>query len=229
MSRRSPRSASAARSGAPTAARVFTEVNEHWRSYRARLHRLGTPASEDVTLYEETRMSASRSASAEPGPEPDLHRDRRQQLDRGPVRPGRRSAAPLSWSRGGGRDHYSVDARTAAVDPANDEHINFRLAEADPAAPASGARSSRFGPGLSARRHAVPRPSGDQERLHGLDQIRLRAIRARRADRLSRGELHARAGQQSRIRAGRLRLGYRSMVTPGRSTIIIRPRTGSRP
>ena len=25
---------------------VFTEVNEHWRSYRARYHRLGTPTSD---------------------------------------------------------------------------------------------------------------------------------------------------------------------------------------
>ncbi|HEX4761401.1 MAG TPA: S9 family peptidase, partial [Sphingomicrobium sp.] len=33
---------------------VFTEVNEHWRSYRARFHRLGTPVEQDVTLYEET-------------------------------------------------------------------------------------------------------------------------------------------------------------------------------
>ena len=33
---------------------VFTEVNENWRSYRARYHRLGRPVGEDVTLYEET-------------------------------------------------------------------------------------------------------------------------------------------------------------------------------
>jgi len=33
---------------------VFTEVNDNWRSYRARYHRLGRPADEDVTIYEET-------------------------------------------------------------------------------------------------------------------------------------------------------------------------------
>src|SRR5437764_5263897 len=33
---------------------VFTEVNDNWRSYRARYHRLGRPLEEDVTLYEET-------------------------------------------------------------------------------------------------------------------------------------------------------------------------------
>ena len=33
---------------------VFTEVNDNWRSYRARYHRLGAAPDEDVTLYEET-------------------------------------------------------------------------------------------------------------------------------------------------------------------------------
>src|SRR5438105_4051232 len=33
---------------------IFTEVNDQWRSYRARYHRLGAPAEEAVTLYEET-------------------------------------------------------------------------------------------------------------------------------------------------------------------------------
>ena len=33
---------------------VFTEVNDNWRSYRARYHRVGQPLAEDVTLYEET-------------------------------------------------------------------------------------------------------------------------------------------------------------------------------
>jgi oligopeptidase B len=33
---------------------VFTEVNDNWRSYRARYHRLGRPPAEDRTLYEET-------------------------------------------------------------------------------------------------------------------------------------------------------------------------------
>jgi len=33
---------------------VFNEVNDQWRSYRARYHRLGAPLSADITLYEET-------------------------------------------------------------------------------------------------------------------------------------------------------------------------------
>jgi len=43
---------------------VFCEVNDNWRSYRARYHRLGTPLEEDVTLYEETEEGGSVSASA---------------------------------------------------------------------------------------------------------------------------------------------------------------------
>ena len=46
---------------------VFTEVNDNWRSYRARFHRLGTPVEQDVTLYEETAELAFRSA---PGKRP---------------------------------------------------------------------------------------------------------------------------------------------------------------
>ena len=38
----------------------------NWRTYRARFHRLGEPVEQDVTLYEETEESASRSASAAP-------------------------------------------------------------------------------------------------------------------------------------------------------------------
>ena len=37
---------------------VFTEVNDNWRSYRARLHRLGQPVASDRTLYEETENIA---------------------------------------------------------------------------------------------------------------------------------------------------------------------------
>ncbi|MEO6359279.1 MAG: S9 family peptidase, partial [Sphingomicrobium sp.] len=33
---------------------VYTEVNEQWRSYRARFHRLGDAPANDLTLYEET-------------------------------------------------------------------------------------------------------------------------------------------------------------------------------
>ena len=81
---------------ADSRALVFTEVNEHWRSYRARLHRLGQPAASDRTLYEETaeyRLHGRRRPH--PGPALHLDLDRREQLERDPLRPRRqcRSAA----------------------------------------------------------------------------------------------------------------------------------------
>ena len=46
---------------------VFTEVNEHWRSYRARLHRLGQPvARATARSTRRPRMSPSPSTSAAP-------------------------------------------------------------------------------------------------------------------------------------------------------------------
>ena len=46
-------SRSASRCGRATPGIVFTEVNEQWRSYRARFHRLGAD-HQGATLYEET-------------------------------------------------------------------------------------------------------------------------------------------------------------------------------
>ena len=49
---------------------VFTEVNDNWRSYRARFHRLGRPLDEDVTLYEETEeLGFSRRRRPVAGPQ----------------------------------------------------------------------------------------------------------------------------------------------------------------
>ena len=45
---------------------VFTEVNDHWRSYRARYHRLGTPRPRTSRSTKRLKNSASRSASAIP-------------------------------------------------------------------------------------------------------------------------------------------------------------------
>jgi oligopeptidase B len=117
---------------------VFTEVNDHWRSYRAQLHWLGRGAGEDRTLYEESEdfgftVSLSRSqdrslifvstgdnASNEvrfvPAADPE--------------------AEPVLVSRRQEKRQYSLDAAHGKLWVlANDEHVNFRLAEADPATP----------------------------------------------------------------------------------------------
>ena len=40
--------------GADSRSLAYTEVNDNWRTYRARLHHLGTDPTADATLYEET-------------------------------------------------------------------------------------------------------------------------------------------------------------------------------
>ena len=92
-SRPSPRSASASRCGRATATGiVFTEVNDQWRSYRARYHRLGDAGRAATSRStRRPRSSASRSASARSQDrQPDLHLDRRQCDQRSALRPRRR-------------------------------------------------------------------------------------------------------------------------------------------
>ncbi len=121
-----------------SAAIVYNEVNDQWRSYRAQLHRLGAPAGDDATLYEEAEdlgftvglsrsqdrslifISTGDNASNEvrfvPADKP--------------------QSEPVLISRRQPKRQYSVDAAHGKLwILANDEHVNFRLAEADPATP----------------------------------------------------------------------------------------------
>ena len=198
---------------------VFTEVNENWRSYRARLHRLGRPVEEDVTLYEETEdlgfsVGVARSQdrglifiasgdnsstevrfvpAADPGAEPVRIARRRPQVS------------------------YSADASHGRLwILANDEHINFRLAEADPAAPGEWATlipgsDAAYLRGISAfRDHLVV-----EERLNGLDQLRLRSYSGEeRRVRFPEASYTASLGSNPEFAPAAYRIGYSSMVTP---------------
>ena len=69
---------------------VFTEVNDNWRSYRARYQRLGGPPVGGVTLYEETEELGFQHRRRQVArPEHDLRLDRRQCDERSAVRLGR--------------------------------------------------------------------------------------------------------------------------------------------
>jgi oligopeptidase B len=117
---------------------VFTEVNDNWRSYRARYHRLGQPTDEDVTLYEETEelgftVSAGRSQDRSMiliSTGDNTTTEVRFVSADDPARP-----LTLISPRKPGRE-YHVDAAHAKLwIHTNDDHVNFRLAEADIAAP----------------------------------------------------------------------------------------------
>jgi oligopeptidase B len=199
---------------------VFTEVNENWRSYRARLHRLGRPVEEDATLYEETddlgfSVSVSKShdrslifiatgdnSSTEirfvPAADP--------------------AAEPVPIRRRRPRIIYAADAAHGRLwILANDEHVNFRLAEADPAAPDQWrtvipGSDEVYMRGLTAfRDHLVI-----EERLAGLDQIRLRSWAGEeRRIRFPEASYTVSLGSNPEFAPGAYRLGYSSMVTPG--------------
>jgi oligopeptidase B len=117
---------------------VFNEVNENWRSYRARFHRLGTPADQDVTLYEETEElgfsvgvghSQDRSLIIIATGDNATSEVRFVSAD-DPTKP-LTLISPRKQNR-----EYHVDAAHGKLwIVTNDDHVNFRLAEADPANP----------------------------------------------------------------------------------------------
>ena len=198
---------------------VFNEVNENWRSYRARYHRLGRPADEDLTLYEETEelgfsvgvsLSQDRSLivistgdnatnevrlvpAADPAAPPTLVSPRREKRE------------------------YAVDAAHGKLwIVTNDDHVNFRLAEADPANPGEwttvipGSDRVYLRGAASFRDHLAI-----SQRVDGLDQLVLRKYSGEEV-RIPFGEASYSAGfgGNPEFAPDAYRLAYSSMVTP---------------
>lgn len=198
---------------------IFNEVNENWRSYRARLHRMGEPAESDITLYEETE---------ELGFTVGLSRSQDRSLIF--ISTGDNSSTELRFlsaadpggdltliSRRQPNRIYSADAAHGKLwILANDEHINFRVAEADPTAPEEwrtviAGSDEAYLRGISAfRDHLVI-----EERLNGLDQIRLRSYAGEeRRVRFPEASYTAALGTNPEFAQAAYRIGYSSMVTP---------------
>jgi oligopeptidase B len=198
---------------------VFTEVNDNWRSYRARCHRLGRPVEEDITLYEETEElgfsvgighSQDRSTIFVSTGDNATSEVRFVSADD--------PSQPLTLiSRRKPNREYHVDAAHGKLwIHTNDDHVNFRLAVADPANPEAWetviAGSDRvYLTGATAYRDHLAISS----RVDGLDQLILRTY----------------GGEETRIpfeeasysaffmgnpefAPAAYRLGYSSMVTP---------------
>jgi oligopeptidase B len=202
-----------------SAAIAYNEVNDQWRSYRAQLHRLGAPAGDDLTLYEEAEdlgftVSLSRSqdrslifistgdnASNEVRFVPAAKAD----------------AEPVLISRRQEKRQYAVDAAHGKLwILANDEHVNFRLAQADPATPDNWHTvipgSDRvYLTGLSAYRDHLAISS----RVDGLDQLLLRTYDGQEK-RIPFAEAAYSAGFSGNpeYAPAAYRLHYSSMVTP---------------
>jgi oligopeptidase B len=199
---------------------VFTEVNDQWRSYRARYHRIGAPLDATVTLYEETEdlafsvgvdrstdrslifISTGNNSSNEvrfvPADRPD-------------------AAATLISPRQPDRQ-YEVDAAHGKLwILTNDSHVNFRIATADPARPADWdtlieGSDRTYLRGLTAHRDHLLLTT----RVDGLDQLFLRdyAIGEQRRVPFAEASYHAGFGGNPEFAPAAYRLSYSSMVTP---------------
>jgi len=162
---------------ADSASLVYTEVNENWRTWRARRHVLGHNPVDDATVYEEADAGFNVRVGRT--------QDRRwiivstgdHQTSEVRLLPAAAPAAAalLVSPRETGR-LYTVDAaRDRLWVLTNDAHINFRLAEADPADPGAwrtviaGSERVYLRGVTSFARHLVI-----EQRVDGLDQIVLR-------------------------------------------------------
>ena len=198
---------------------VFTEVNDNWRSYRARYHRLGRPAAEDVTLYEETEelgfsvgvgktqdkslilistgdnaTSEVRFVSADDPGEP----------------------LTLISARKPTREYHVDAAHGKLWILTNDDHVNFRLAEADLASPEewrtviAGSDRVYLTGATSYRDHLAI-----SSRVEGLDQLVLRTYAGDEARiPFTEASYTAFFHGNPEFAPDAYRLGYSSMVTP---------------
>lgn len=200
---------------------VYGPSTEEWRTLEARMHVIGTPVSEDVTLYKEedqsfgvgTGLSAQEDwliiatgdnetsevrlvPAANPTAEPILVKARKKGVE------------------------YSVDVRDGELWVwTNDDHINFRLAKADLKTPGDWqtviAGSDDFyltGFDLFKDFYVT------EGRLDGLDQIQLRQYDdAAKITPIAFPEASYTAGLSNNPEYAmtKLRLSYQSMVTPG--------------
>jgi oligopeptidase B len=198
---------------------VFTEVNDNWRSYRARLHRLGEPVANDRTLYEETENVAFSVGVG-------LSQDRSLIL----ISTGENSsnevrfvpaanpeAPPTLIARRRPDMQYGVDASHGRLwILTNDDHVNFRLAEADPADPGTwrtviAGSDEVYLRGVTAFRDHL----AVTERVGGLDQIRLRGYDgAERRIPFGEASYTVSLGSNPEYAPEAYRLNYASMVTP---------------
>jgi oligopeptidase B len=210
---------------------AFTEVNDNWRSYRARYHRLGTPPADDVTLYEET---ADIGFSVGIGKSQDKSLLFVSTGDNATSEVRFTSAAdpsqPLTLiSPRQERREYSADAAHGKLwIVTNDDHVNFRLAEADPASPGEwttvipGSDRVYLRGATSYRDHLAL-----TTRVDGLDQLILRTYDGAET-RIPFAEASYSAGFAGNpdFAPDAYRIGYSSMVTPG-TVYDYHPETGT--
>jgi len=208
---------------------VYTEVNEQWRAYKILHHVIGTDPKTDRILYEEQDIGFQVGI--------DETQDRQwivlatgdnQTSEVRLVPASNPLAEPILILPRKVKHEYSVDSANGKLwILTNDEHVNFRLVEADPAAPSKWTTvipgsDSVYLTGFAAfKKHLIV-----SERVEGLDQVVLRTYDGQES-RVPFQEASYSAGLSSNPEYDPdvYRLSYSSMVTP-RTTYEYDPATG---
>jgi oligopeptidase B len=199
---------------------VFTEVNDQWRSYRARYHRIGDDPVEAVTLYEEKEDIAFSVGVARSTDDSLIF-----------ISTGNNSSneirfvsagdptAPLTLIKPRKADlQYEADAAHGKLwILTNDQHVNFRIVTADPARPSewselvAGSERTYLRGLTSHRDHLLV-----QARVDGLDQLYLRDYASGSQERVPFAEASYTASFTGNpdFAPDSYRLAYSSMVTP---------------
>jgi oligopeptidase B len=199
---------------------LFTEVNDQWRSFRARYHRLGDDPKVARTLYEETEekgFSVGLGKSQDDSLIFISTGDNRTSEVRF-VPAANPLAEPVLISRRKKGRLYEADAAHGKLwILTNDNHINFRIASADPKKPETWSEvvpgSDRtYLRGITAFRDHLAITS----RVDGLDQLTLRDYRTGAAERIpfTEASYSAGFGSNPEFAPAAYRLSYSSMVTP---------------
>ncbi|MFO6446480.1 S9 family peptidase [Erythrobacter sp. NE805] len=199
---------------------VYGPSTEEWRTLETKLHVIGTPTSEDVTLYKEEDQSFSVGAGLTAQEDWLVIATGDNETSEVRLVPANDpTAAPILVKPRQKGVEYSVDVRDGELWVlSNDEHINFRLAKASLKAPAEWqtviAGSDEFYlTGFDLFKDFFV----TEGRLNGLDQIQLRQY-------AEPGKITPITFPEPSYTAGlsnnpeydmtKLRLAYQSMVTP---------------
>jgi oligopeptidase B len=199
---------------------VFTEVNDQWRSYRAQYHRIGDDPAKAVTLYEEKEDIAF-SVGAGRATDDSLIFISTGNNSSNEVRfvPADNPKAPLALVKPRRPDiQYEVDAAHGKLwILTNDNHVNFRIATADPAKPGEwreliGGSDRTYLRGVTSHRDHLLIAS----RVDGLDQLVLRDYATGVEERVPFAEASYSASFSGNpeYAPDSYRLAYSSMVTP---------------